>query len=135
MSKGRRTRLSAEDRQLWDAVRRTAAPMPAAAKAGTSPRRPPAEAAPPIGGFDRRTASRLSRGMIDVDARIDLHGMTQSAAHRRLLRFLDEARGEGARIALVITGKGAPDAPAGFDEAGRGVLRRAAIRSTSRLQV
>jgi DNA-nicking Smr family endonuclease len=74
--------------------------------------------------IDRRTVSRLSRGAVAIDARIDLHGMTQQAAHGRLVRFLKEAQADGVRLALVITGKGHPVAEAGPGE-GRGVLRRA----------
>ena len=142
MKRGRRPVITEEDRQLWDQVRRTATPLrpepppepvpPAPAKAPpkAAPKAPPAAppppkpkpaAPPPPGGFDRKTMTRLSRGSVAIDARIDLHGMTQDAAHRRLLRFLEAARGEGAKIVLVITGKGAPDAV----EGGRGVLRRA----------
>ena len=144
--KRRRPVISEEDRQLWDLVRRTATPLrpepepeplplapaeppPKAAVAkAAAPSPPPASrkpkpaAPPPLGGFDRKTMTRLSRGSVSIDARIDLHGMTQDAAHRRLLRFLEAARGEGAKIVLVITGKGAADAA----EGGRGVLRRAA---------
>jgi DNA-nicking Smr family endonuclease len=142
MKRGRRPVITEEDRLLWDQVRRTATPLrpepppepvpPAPAKAppkaapkvptaiAPPPKSKPA-APPPPGGFDRKTMTRLSRGSVAIDARIDLHGMTQDAAHRRLLRFLEAARGEGAKIVLVITGKGAPDAV----EGGRGVLRRA----------
>jgi DNA-nicking Smr family endonuclease len=41
-----------------------------------------------------------------IDARIDLHGMTQEEAHRALLRFLARAYEDGRRAVLVITGKG-----------------------------
>jgi DNA-nicking Smr family endonuclease len=133
--------LSDEDRRLWDHVRRTADPLrpdpeeaaaeqppPAAAPAATPvvaiPPKPKMPATPPPpGGLDRKTLTRLGRGSVAIDARIDLHGLTQEAAHHRLLRFLDAARKDGARIVLVITGKGAPDLPA--IGAGRGVLRRA----------
>ena len=87
-----------------------------------APKAPP-KAAPAV--LDRRTLSRLSRGITAVDARIDLHGLTQSLAHRRLLRFLDEAQAHGARVVLVITGKGKPGEPAEYGFAERGVLRRA----------
>ena len=46
--------------------------------------------------------------------------MTQVEAHHALLRFLERCQAGGAKFALVITGKGAPDSPSG----GRGVLRR-----------
>ena len=68
----------------------------------------------------RRDKQQLSRGHAAIDARLDLHGMTQAQAHGALLRFLAHCHADGAKFALVITGKGAPDALPGA----RGVLRR-----------
>jgi DNA-nicking Smr family endonuclease len=62
---------------------------------------------------------RVARGKEALDGRLDLHGLTQSEAHATLLRFLRAASTRGARLVLVITGKGAR---AGDSE--RGVLRR-----------
>jgi DNA-nicking Smr family endonuclease len=59
---------------------------------------------------------------VPIDARVDLHGLTQAAAHQRLRHFLAEAHLTGVKMALVITGKGAPDADRLGEE--RGVLRR-----------
>jgi DNA-nicking Smr family endonuclease len=64
---------------------------------------------------------RLARGTHELDARLDLHGMTQAHAHGALLHFLRSAQAGDARIVLVITGKGARGADAGAE---RGVLRR-----------
>ena len=63
---------------------------------------------------------QLARGRAAIDARIDLHGMTQAQAHGALRLFLHRAQTSGARFVLVITGKGAPNAPHGE----RGVLRQ-----------
>lgn len=52
-----------------------------------------------------------------IDRRIDLHGMTEAAAHAALDRFVRHAWQEGARVLLVITGKGSV-------REGGGVLRR-----------
>lgn len=70
-------------------------------------------------GVDRRTAERLHRGQMEIDGRIDLHGMTQSEAHDALAAFMDKAEGRGWRCVLVITGKGTR---------GGGVLRAAVPR-------
>jgi DNA-nicking Smr family endonuclease len=86
--------------------------------------RQPAVTQAALAPLDRRTVSRVAHGALDIDARIDLHGMTQQTAHGRLARFLRQAQADGARLALVITGKGRPDAEPGSD-GGRGVLRRA----------
>ncbi|WP_204271303.1 hypothetical protein, partial [Escherichia coli] len=53
----------------------------AAAKVAPPPVPPP----PPLAPLERRLRQRLSRGKAEVDARLDLHGLTQETAHRRLL--------------------------------------------------
>lgn len=50
---------------------------------------------------------RVRRGRLDVEASLDLHGLTQDAAKHLLLRFIADSRAEGLRHVLVITGKGA----------------------------
>lgn len=57
-------------------------------------------------GIDRRTADRLKRGKLPVEARLDLHGLTQRQAERALSRFLAESQAAGRRNVLLITGKG-----------------------------
>lgn len=156
--RGRRRLLDAEERALWDHVVRsvkrlrpekplapppvTPAPEPpqvvepapeakpkAKAKAGPPPKvvAPAAPPPPPLAALEPKTRRRLTRGA-EVDARLDLHGLTQAAAHRRLRLFLIEAQASGHALVLVITGKGDPErlmssGPA-FGE-GRGVLKRA----------
>ncbi|MGV8998602.1 MAG: Smr/MutS family protein [Parvibaculaceae bacterium] len=66
----------------------------------------PSETPPPLNSLDRRTAQKLSRGQIEADARIDLHGLRQDEAEAALFRFVTRSRHEGARCVLVITGKG-----------------------------
>ena len=55
---------------------------------------------------DRSTEKRVRRGKLDLDARIDLHGLTQDQALSSLTHFLRMAWSEGYRNVLVITGKG-----------------------------
>jgi DNA-nicking Smr family endonuclease len=143
----RRRRLSDDERALWRGVIRSVSPLrsrraqaeavdaqplerkskpPAAAKSAT-PTRParvaptPKPAPPPLMPLDRRVKQRLARGSESIDARIDLHGRSQSQAHAALLRFLETRQAQGARIVLVITGKGRG---AGDFASERGVLRR-----------
>ncbi len=85
-------------------------------------------AAPPPTALDRRKARQIGIGKIEIEARIDLHGMRQGEAHTALRRFLMSAHAGGRRWVLVITGKGAA-ARTALDEreredAERGVLRR-----------
>ena len=93
-------------------VERTA-PLPPPPVAPREPR-----SAPPLMPIGRRERSHLSRGRKSIDGRIDLHGMTQTQAHRTLLHFLQHASADGMSFVLVITGKGR-----GADSE-RGVLRR-----------
>jgi DNA-nicking Smr family endonuclease len=56
-----------------------------------------------------------------VDAAIDLHGMRQPEAHAALHQFLLRAQRDGAKVVLVVTGKGESRDETGL---GTGVLRR-----------
>jgi DNA-nicking Smr family endonuclease len=68
----------------------------------------------------RREKQKLARGNMAIDARVDLHGMTQAEAYTALQRHLHRSQANGAKFVLVITGKGVP--AAFYSE--RGVLRR-----------
>ena len=70
------------------------------------PRQPRRRAAPPLAPIGRRERAQLSRGRKEIDARLDLHGMTQTRAHRALSEFLQRAHIDGLTFVLVITGKG-----------------------------
>ena len=76
-------------------------------------------------GVDGRTSERLRRGIIAPDSKLDLHGLTESAAHRALWSFLQAAHRRGDRLVLVVTGKGAPSSDEPFDpeQRSRGVLK------------
>jgi DNA-nicking Smr family endonuclease len=125
-------KLSRNERELWATITRAIAPLRAADPSTSPEERPeppaavPADApkprekpVPSLAGLDRRLRQRLVRGRAELDGRIDLHGLTQAEAHDALVRFLRSRRAEGARIVLVITGKGTR----GVD-VDRGVLRR-----------
>ena len=70
----------------------------------------------------RRSAARQSaacaRDSGAIHGRLDLHGMTQAEAHDALLGFLHRSQASGARVVLVITGKGVRG------DSERGVLKR-----------
>jgi DNA-nicking Smr family endonuclease len=140
----RKRALSDEERALWETVAKQTKPLrkkaraakPAAHQAEASAvgkaahaepppstrmvRAPQPAAPPPLAPLGRRERSQLSRGRKEIDARLDLHGMTQSRAHRVLGDFLHRASADGLTFVLVITGKGKTGA-----ESERGVLRRA----------
>nr|WP_245412047.1 Smr/MutS family protein [Methylocella silvestris] len=76
---------------------------------------------PPLAPLERRLRQKLSRGRMAPDAAIDLHGLRAHEASLALRHFLVRAQLDGAKIVLVVTGKGRGGA-AGEEEAG--VLRR-----------
>ena len=134
----RRRVLSYEERVLWTTVTKAIAPLRATARLApdvdteatadaVKPPRPvgpkkaspplaPQQPAPPLTPLSRRMKRGVARGKQAIDARLDLHGLTQSEAHAALLRFLRSAGARDARLVLVITGKGRGGEP--------GVLRR-----------
>lgn len=56
--------------------------------------------------MDKKSFQRLVRGKLDIDGKLDLHGLTQEQAKIMLRVKLMEAHGRGKRLILVITGKG-----------------------------
>lgn len=91
-----------------------AAPAPATSGAKPAVRITPAPRQPLP---DDGTAQSLRKKKWPIDKTLDLHGMTQTAAHQALLRFVAGAARQEKRTLLVITGKGSR-------LAGGGVLRR-----------
>ena len=73
--------------------------------------------------MDRKTHREMSRGKLEPEARLDLHGMTLSQAHPELIHFLLSAQDRGCRLALVITGKGKRGLDEGPIPQRQGVLR------------
>ena len=67
-----------------------------------------------LAALDQKEVRRVRRGHIEIDATLDLHGMTLANAYHRLCQFTAEAQRRQYRWLLVITGKGT---------AGRGVIR------------
>ncbi|MGH6794665.1 MAG: Smr/MutS family protein [Methylocella sp.] len=56
--------------------------------------------------LERRLRQKLLRGRAAPDAAIDLHGLRRQEALAALGEFLLRAQTEGARLVLVVTGKG-----------------------------
>lgn len=127
--------LSEEDRVLWSLVARSAKPLPGrkhdeVVAPGPRPSleqqtRPPVRQAPAAvpaapkrhlpTHLDMPTMEKLAKGRLPIEARVDLHGMTQDEAYALLYSFVSRAQVRGARYVLVITGKG---------PGGDGVLKR-----------
>jgi DNA-nicking Smr family endonuclease len=105
------------------AAAKSAAAKSPAAKPAARDDLPRAEKSPPLAPLGRRLRRRVARGREPIDDRIDLHGHTQTKAHAALLRFLRGAQADGAKVVLVVTGKGTGrgDRDAAAE---RGVLKR-----------
>jgi DNA-nicking Smr family endonuclease len=124
-------KLSEEERELWERLGRSVRPLPGrrspddpppdepagpapaagekpvrAARSASAPQSPARPEQPALAPLEERTRRRLARGIVDVDARIDLHGMRQERAFNALLAFLQKAQARGERVVLVVTGKG-----------------------------
>jgi DNA-nicking Smr family endonuclease len=82
---------------------REARQKPAPAPHRDRPAPPPAA---PLIEIDHRTRVKIKRGRLDVDAKLDLHGLRQDEAQRALTAFLRRAQADGAKVAIVVTGKG-----------------------------
>jgi len=111
---------SPEDREAWARVAAGATPLkgrPAPPKARRASPEPPAKTPalsqpsplPRKRGrpeIDRTQVDKIVRGDLPLEARLDLHGLSERAAHAALERFVASALAMGLRRALVITGKG-----------------------------
>jgi DNA-nicking Smr family endonuclease len=115
--------VAAKPATTKSAAAKSAAAKSAAAKPVARDNLPRAEKSPPLAPLGRRLRRRVARGREPIDDRIDLHGHTQTKAHAALLRFLRGAQADGARVVLVVTGKGTGrgDRDAATE---RGVLKR-----------
>jgi len=149
---GKRGQGDNDDAALWEKVVETAAPLkrsrnaavpkPAKIAAPASKAKPPQgprptqpapkpapkpSRVPRAAPLDRQTSRQLDKGKLEVEARLDLHGMRQRNAHAQLRRFLKTAQARGLKHVLVITGKGADQAASRsfYEEDERGVLRNA----------
>jgi DNA-nicking Smr family endonuclease len=136
-------RLSDEEIALWTEVARSVArrrgaalPTPSSPVRAARPHAPPptsAEppsarpakpAAPPLAPIERRLKRDLSHGRAAIDGALDLHGLTQAEAHQALRGFLRHSQAQGARLVIIVTGKGAPLDGVDHWPNERGVLKR-----------
>lgn len=74
--------------------------------------------------MDERTHTKMRKGKLRPEAKLDLHGMHAAHAHNELTAFVRRCHSQGRRLVLVITGKGSK----AHDEGGimpsrQGILR------------
>jgi DNA-nicking Smr family endonuclease len=132
-------RLAPDEKALWEKVIATVRPLdrrlpepepsaPLEAAPRPAPKaKPVAKAAParskaePGNTLDGTWDRRLSRGLLQPDLTVDLHGHDLGGAYALLDSSLEQAISMGARLLLLITGK----PPTGNDRP----VRRGAIRA------
>ena len=113
----RRPALGPADLTLWRRAIADAKPLPGRSApdleeyaAQISPSSPdvarPHPLPPRYSGIEGTLRQRLRRGRIQIESRLDLHGLRQAEAHAALDNFLSAAQSRGLRLVLVITGKG-----------------------------
>jgi DNA-nicking Smr family endonuclease len=71
-------------------------------------------------GVRDQVLRRLRRGLIPVEAELDLHGVTQSVARSLTAQFIESARQGGLRCVRIIHGKG-------MRSGGRGAILKSAL--------
>lgn len=119
-----RKKTEPDDLDLWEqeVAPKSSVPAPKRIKepeGSISPKQPALKPKEPlIYPLDRPTHRKIAKGRLDIEARIDLHGLTQREAHELLYGFLANAHGRGLRHVLIITGKGR-------STGGEGILKQA----------
>jgi DNA-nicking Smr family endonuclease len=108
---------SEEERREFERAFRRGHPLSPLKRAASAPKKKPAAISGSIAG------TRRKHGLLVPDARLDLHGLSEAAAHRALRAFLADAQAGGRRLALVVTGKGNP----GGDDTAPWMQRRAGV--------
>jgi DNA-nicking Smr family endonuclease len=59
-----------------------------------------------IGGVGKNIMRRFRKGQVPIQDYIDLHGLTQKDAERRVRKFLINSHGRGLRCVLIVHGRG-----------------------------
>ena len=135
--------MTAKDKHIWETYTRGVKPTPAKTRRSSSPKPTPAKPAPeksatrqsaekappqlpkhkpatPLSAnaftaLERKREKSLRQGELEIDAKLDLHGLTQTEAFAALTDFMHKKVKSGKRHLLIITGKG---------RSGAGVLRQ-----------
>ena len=131
--------LTPEDKSLWDAYKKKVdrlkkeeeddKPAPLSRPKPTKPQKvttvtPTRTATKQPSQNLKSTISRQRLRKLNIEAEVDLHGMTQAQAHQTLIHFITRCHHAGKKAVLVITGKGLRKQMESGGQEG-GVLRQA----------
>ena len=144
-------KLSKDEQELWKKVKESATPLaqhknvPASLKAfakkafqttrimadlKVGPISSPTQMAlpptkeKPILKMDQKAFSKMTRGRLEPEATLDLHGYTLAQAYPLLVQFIQRNFHANRRLVLVITGKGKKHKPLADEHEGNGILRK-----------
>jgi DNA-nicking Smr family endonuclease len=121
------TRIVPSLRKLRHSIRKVVTPgidldaeMPLIAPEGGADISPEAVLSHRRPGVRDQVLRRLRRGLIPVEAELDLHGLTQSVARSLTVQFIETSRQSGFRCVRIIHGKG-------LRSGGRGAILKSAL--------
>ena len=80
--------------------------------------------------LDKKKQTLLKKGRISPDKTLDLHGLNSKQAEKKVLDFLQKSYIHGARLVLIITGKGkgaGKKATPYYEDSDTGILKKALI--------
>lgn len=149
-----RRKLSKDEQDLWKKVKESAVPLSRPKATPIAPQllkkkdnvqdtrplkafqirpasKPSTITLPPPHGkpdlkMDQKAFVRMTRGRLEPEATLDLHGYTLAQAHPLLLQFIQRNYHANRRLVLVITGKGGKQKHLSDEAEGYGVLRKQA---------
>lgn len=111
-------KLKSDEKLIWQKVTRTvtprrrgsAKPLPTTEDFAAMMRLPPdiaPKARPRSQSLEVNRDKKVRRGRVTIDAKIDLHDLTQAQARPALIRAIMRTSNRNYKCVLVITGKGA----------------------------
>lgn len=80
--------------------------------------------------LDKKKQTLLKKGRIQPEKTLDLHGLNSKQAEKKVVDFLQKSYIHGARLVLIITGKGkgaGKKATPYYEDSDTGILKKALI--------
>jgi len=112
--------LSPQDEALWEESQKSTTPLlgrpkvelPKNKRVEISPQNRRdiefhlGDKAPAQTQLSRRDVKKISKGDVQIEGKLDLHGSTKNHSYKNLLAFIEEGVIQGKKCLLVVTGKG-----------------------------
>ncbi|MCL2469272.1 MAG: Smr/MutS family protein [Alphaproteobacteria bacterium] len=97
----------AKEQQKKETLLKEEASRQAASLSKLPPVPAPTKSHIPRQALDSRIKRNMTRGEVLIEARLDLHAMTEQEAYEAFYAFIHQQHDRGRRMLLIITGKGA----------------------------